>query len=163
MYIWVMKNLIFVLLVSVILCSCKNAAAKKKFKIPSEITTMYSKYVNAWSDADFSTITDDIYELPFTLYLNDTTIIYNSKKELVSFLTNSFNALEKNNYGYSITNSWEHYKKDNNLVVIEMNFTRFLKDSTIMGAKNRTATYILRKKNDKFKISALIPHTPISD
>ena len=48
-------------------------------------------------------------------------------------------------------------------VVIEMNFTRFLKDSTIMGAKNRTATYILRKKNDKFKISALIPHTPISD
>ncbi len=65
--------------------------------------------------------------------------------------------------GYSITNSWEHYKKDNNLVVIEMNFTRFLKDSTIMGAKNRTATYILRKKNDKFKISALIPHTPISD
>ncbi|MGI9559493.1 MAG: hypothetical protein ACR2MJ_01040 [Flavobacteriaceae bacterium] len=158
-----MKNLIFVLLVSVILCSCKNAAAKKTFKIPSEITTMYSKYVNAWSDADFSTITDDIYEIPFTLYLNDTTIIYNSKKELVSFLTNSFNTLEKNNYGYSITNSWEHYKKDNNLVVIEMNFTRFLKDSTIMGAKNRTATYILRKKNDKFKISALIPHTPISD
>tara|TARA_B110000003_G_scaffold34826_1_gene32103 strand:- start:856 stop:1332 length:477 start_codon:yes stop_codon:yes gene_type:complete len=158
-----MKNLIFVLLVSVILCSCKNAAAKKTFKIPSEITTMYSKYVNAWSDADFSTITDDIYELPFTLYLNDTTIIYNSKKELVSFLTNSFNTLEKNNYGYSITNSWEHYKNDNNLVVIEMNFTRFLKDSTIMGAKNRTATYILRKKNDKFKISALIPHTPISD
>lgn len=163
MYICVMKNLIFVLLVSVILCSCKNAAAKKTFKIPSEITTMYSKYVNAWSDSDFSTITDDIYELPFTLYLNDTTIIYNSKKELVSFLTNSFNTLEKNNYGYSITNSWEHYKKDNNLVVIEMNFTRFLKDSTIMGAKNRTATYILRKKNNKFKISALIPHTPISD
>ena len=163
MYICVMKNLIFVLLVSVILASCKNVAAKKTFKIPSEITTMYSKYVNAWSDADFSTITDDIYEIPFTLYLNDTTIIYNSKKELVSFLTNSFNTLEKNNYGYSITNSWEHYKKDNNLVVIEMNFTRFLKDSTIMGAKNRTATYILRKKNDKFKISALIPHTPISD
>ena len=158
-----MKNLIFVLLVSVILGSCKNVGAKKTFKIPSEITTMYSKYVNAWSDADFSTITDDIYELPFTLYLNDTTIIYNSKKELVSFLTNTFNTLEKNNYGYSITNGWEHYKKGNNLDVIEMNFTRFLKDSTIMGAKNRTATYILRKKNDKFKISALIPHTPISD
>ena len=163
MYICDMKNLIFVGLVSVILCSCKNAPAKKTFKIPSEITTMYSKYVNAWSDADFSTITDDIYELPFTLYLNDTTIIYNSKKELVSFLTNSFKTLEKNNYGYSINNNWEHYKKDNNLVVIEMNFTRFLKDSTIMGAKNRTTTYILRKKDDKFKISALIPHTPILD
>ena len=64
----------------------------------------------------------------------------------MSFLTNSFNTLEENNYGYSITNSWEHYKKDDNIVVIEMNFTRFLKDSTIMGAKNRTATYILSLK-----------------
>jgi hypothetical protein len=44
-----------------------------------------------------------------------------------------------------------------------MNFTRFLKDSTVMGAKNRTATYVLRKKNGGFKISALIPHTPVSE
>ena len=158
-----MKKLIYVLLVGVILYSCKNSTTKKSFNIPSEVKTMYSKYVTAWSNADFSTITEEIYELPFSLYLKDTTIIYNRKEELVSFLTNSFNTLEKNNYGYSITNSWEHYKKDDNLVVIEMNFTRFLKDSTIMGAKNRTATYILRKKNDKFKISALIPHTPISE
>ena len=158
-----MKNLIYVLLVSVTFYSCKNKKEKKTFKIPTEITTMYSKYVSAWSNADFTTITEDIYELPFSLYRSDTTIIYNSKEELVSFLTNSFNTLEENNYGYSITNSWEHYKKDDNIVVIEMNFTRFLKDSTIMGAKNRTATYILRKKNDKFKISALIPHTPISE
>jgi hypothetical protein len=134
--------------VSIISYNCKNSPAKKTFKIPSEIKTMYSKYVIAWSDADFTTITEEIYELPFSLYLKDTTIIYNSKKELVSFLTNSFNTLEKNNY---------------NIVVIEMNFTRFLKDSTIMGAKNRTATYILRKKNDAFKISALIPHTPVSE
>ena len=40
---------------------------------------------------------------------------------------------------------------------------RFLKDSTVMGAKNRTATYVLRKKNGGFKISALIPHTPVSE
>jgi len=158
-----MKNLIYFLLVSIIFYNCKNSPAKKTFKIPSEIKTMYSKYVIAWSDADFTTITEEIYELPFSLYLKDTTIIYNSKKELVSFLTNSFNTLEKNNYGYSITNSWDYYKKNDNIVVIEMNFTRFLKDSTIMGAKNRTATYILRKKNYAFKISALIPHTPVSE
>ena len=158
-----MKNLMCVLLVSVIFYSCNNSYTKKKYEIPFEITSMYNKYVSAWSDADFTTITEDIYELPFSLYLNDTTIIYNSKEELESFLINSFNTLEENNYGYSITNSWEHYKKDDHLVVIEMNFTRFLKDSTIMGAKNRTATYILRKKNDKYKISALIPHTPVSE
>ena len=158
-----MKNLMCVLLVSVIFYSCKNSSTKKKYEIPFEITSMYSKYVSAWSDADFTTIAEDIYELPFSLYLNDTTIIYNNKEELESFLINSFNTLEENNYGYSITNSWEHYKKDDHIVVIEMNFTRFLKDSTIMGAKNRTATYILRKKNDKYKISALIPHTPVSE
>ncbi|MDB4851013.1 hypothetical protein OAH61_01205 [Flavobacteriaceae bacterium] len=158
-----MRNLMYVLFFSVIFYSCNNSYTKKKYEIPFEITSMYSKYVSAWSDADFTTITEDIYELPFSLYLNDTTIIYNSKEELESFLINSFNTLEENNYGYSITNSWEHYKKDDHLVVIEMNFTRFLKDSTIMGAKNRTATYILRKKNDKYKISALIPHTPVSE
>ena len=158
-----MRNLMYVLFFSVIFYSCNNSYTKKKYEIPFEITSMYSKYVSAWSDADFTTITEDIYQLPFSLYLNDTTIIYNSKEELESFLTTSFNTLEENNYGYSTTNSWEHYKKDNNIVVIEMNFTRFLKDSTIMGAKNRTATYILRKKNNKYKISALIPHTPVTE
>ena len=158
-----MKNLIYYILSSVVFYNCKNSPSPKTFNIPSEITTMYSKYVSAWSDADFTTISEEIYELPFSLYLSDSTIIYKTKKELVSFLTNSFNTLEENNYGYSITNSWEHYKKDDDIVVIEMNFTRFLKDSSIMGAKNRTATYILRKKNGEFKISALIPHTQVSE
>lgn len=143
--------------------SCENSSTKKTDKIPSEITTMYKKYVSAWSDADFTTITEEIYELPFSLYLNDTTIIYNTKEDLGLFLINSFNTLEENNYGYSITNSWEHYKRDDNIVVIEMNFTRFLKDSTLMGPKNRSATYVLRKKNGAFKISAMIPHTPVSE
>ena len=75
-----MKNLIYFLLASVVFYNCKNSPTKKIFKIPSEITTMYSKYVSAWSDADFTTIIEEIYELPFSLYLNDTTIIYNSKK-----------------------------------------------------------------------------------
>jgi len=149
--------------VSVVFYCCKNTPTEKTIKIPSEIKAMYSKYVSAWSDADFTTITEEIYELPFSLYLNDSTIVYNNKEQLRSFLKNSFHTLEENNYGYSITNSWEHYKKDNNVVVIEMNFTRFLKDSTVMGAKNRTATYVLRKKNGAFKISALIPHTPVSE
>jgi hypothetical protein len=158
-----MKKIICILLLSIAFYCCKNTPTEKTIKIPSEITAMYSKYVSAWSDADFTTITEEIYELPFSLYLNDTTIIYNNKEQLTSFLKNSFHTLEENNYGYSITNSWEHYKKDNNVVVIEMNFTRFLKDSTVMGAKNRTATYVLRKKNGGFKISALIPHTPVSE
>ena len=79
--------------------------------------------------------------------LNDTFIHLdnNNKEQLTSFLKNSFHTLEENNYGYSITNSWEHYKKDNNVVVIEMNFTRFLKDSTVMGAKNSSLNKILNE------------------
>ena len=42
-----------------------------------------------------------------------------------------------------------------------MNFTRFLKDSTIMGNQFRKATYILNKKNKEFRITAMIPHTVI--
>ena len=96
-------------------------------------------------------------------------VVYITKAEIEHWIEQNnpnwlaIHILEENNYGYSITNSWEHYKKDNNVVVIEMNFTRFLKDSTVMGAKNRTATYVLRKKNGGFKISALIPHTPVSE
>ena len=55
----------------------------------------------------------------------------------------TFDELETNNYGYSIRNSWESYKMDDNLVIVEQNFTRFLKDSTIMGPEERTASYIL--------------------
>ena len=55
-----------------------------------------------------------------------------------------------NNYGYSIRNSWENYKIDDNLVIVEQNFTRFLKDSSVMGPEERTASYILRKSEGKF-------------
>ncbi len=44
-----------------------------------------------------------------------------------------------------------------------MNFTRFFKDSTIMGDKFRKATYILRKSEGNLKISALIPHTTLDE
>ena len=74
----------------------------------------------------------------------------------------TFNELESNNYGYSIRNSWESYKIDDNLVIVEQNFTRFLKDSAIMGPEERTASYILRKSEGKFQISGMVPHTTIA-
>ena len=69
----------------------------------------------------------------------------------------------ENNYGYSVTNSFEHYKEDNNIIIIEMNFTRFLKDGSIMGEKEREASYILKNIDGSYKIVALIPHTPLSE
>ena len=52
-------------------------------------------------------------------------------------------------------------KEDGNYIIVEMNFTRFLKDSTIMGNQFRKATYILNKKNKEFRITAMMPHTVI--
>ena len=90
-------------------------------------------------------------------------LIYITKEQIKSFLKVTFSELEKNNYGYSIRNQWEHYKVDNDLVAIEMNFTRFHKDSSIMGDNQRKASYILRKTNGAFKISGMIPHTNVSN
>ena len=64
---------------------------------------------------------------------------------------------------HSTRNSWESYKIDNNLVIVEQNFTRFLKDSSIMGPNERTASYILRRSNGNFQITGMIPHTSIAE
>jgi hypothetical protein len=143
----------------------KNSKLLEKdsnFKVNPLVEDMFKTYVTAWSEQDFETISEEVYEIPFSLYLQDTTIIFNTKNEVISFLKKTFNELESNNYGHSITNNWEHYREDNGLIIVEMNFTRFLKDGTIMGLKERTATYVLRKSNNKFKINGMIPHTPVS-
>ena len=96
-----------------------------------------------------------------TLYLQDTIHYLKSPNEVKSFLMNTFNNLEANHYGFSKINKWENYREDEKYIIVEMNFTRFLQDSTIMGNQFRKATYILIKKNKGFKITAMIPHTII--
>jgi len=163
LYICFMKKFLLLILFLTSLSSCQQENSNGDFKVNPLVENMYDRYVSAWSEADFETIVEEIYETPFLLFYQDTTIVYNSKNAVKSFLIKTFNQLETNNYGYSIRNDWEHYKVDDNLVVIEMNFTRFLKDSTIMGAKERKATYILRESDGKFKISGMIPHTSVAE
>ena len=127
------------------------------------VNQLFSTYVKYWSDQDFNKITKEIYGLPFTLYNQDEITVLSTQDQVLSFLKNTFNQLEENNYGYSVTNSFEHYKEDNEIIIIEMNFTRFLKDGNIMGDKEREASYILKKIDGSFKIVALIPHSPIGE
>ena len=127
------------------------------------VNQLFSTYVKYWSDQDFNKITEEIYGLPFTLYNQDEITVLSTHDQVLSFLKNTFNQLEENNYGYSVTNSFEHYKEDNEIIIIEMNFTRFLKDGNIMGDKEREASYILKKIDGSFKIVALIPHSPIGE
>lgn len=137
--------------------------AKESKLINPLVNQLFSNYVKYWSDQDINKISEEIYGLPFTLYNQDEILVFSTQDQVVSFLTNTFNQLEENNYGYSVTNSFEHYKEDNNIIIIEMNFTRFLKDGSIMGEKEREASYILKNIDGGYKIVALIPHAPISE
>ena len=153
-----MKKLI---LFSLLFISCQETS--NDIVVDPAVEDMYLRYNKAWSDGDFETITNEIYSIPFSLYLQDSTVILSSSEDIKSFLVMTFNELESNNYGYSIRNSWESYKIDDNLVIVEQNFTRFLKDSSIMGPKERTASYILRRSDGNFKISGMVPHTTIAE
>jgi hypothetical protein len=153
-----MKKLI---LFSLLFISCQETS--NDIVVDPGVEDMYLRYNKAWSDGDFETITNEIYSIPFSLYLQDSTVILSSSEDIKSFLVMTFNELESNNYGYSIRNSWESYKIDDNLVIVEQNFTRFLKDSSIMGPKERTASYILRRSDGNFQISGMVPHTSIAE
>ena len=127
------------------------------------VNQLFSNYVKYWSDQDINKISEEIYGLPFILYEQDQTAVFTTQDQVISFLKNTFNQLEANDYGYSVTNSFEHYKEDNNTIIIEMNFTRFLKDGNIMGDEERKASYILKNIDRSFKIVALIPHSPLAE
>tara|TARA_B100002052_G_C15656622_1_gene495303 strand:- start:17 stop:481 length:465 start_codon:yes stop_codon:yes gene_type:complete len=154
-----MKKLSLLLLISVFL-SCDS---KSNLEVDSTIEQTFSNYVEYWSEGDFDKIVNEIYGVPFVLYTQDNTIVMSSDKEIKDFLISTFKMLDSNNYGYSIRNKWEHFKSDKNLSIIEMNFTRYLKDSTVMGDNERTASYILRKYNGNHKIVGMIPHTAVSE
>ena len=111
------------LLLSFLFIGCQNIS--NEIIVDPDVEDMYLRYNKAWSDGDFETITNEIYSVPFSLYLQDSTVILNSSEDIKSFLIMTFNELENNNYGYSIRNSWESYKIDDNLVIVEQNFTRF--------------------------------------
>jgi len=155
----IIKKIFFFLFVTC-LFSCNS---KNEIKVDFKIEKVFSDYVNYWSNGDFDKIVSNIYSTPFVLYDQDSTIVMESEEDVKKFLISTFKTLESNNYGYSIRNKWNHYKSDKNISIIEMNFTRFLKDSTVMGDDKRNASYVLRKYNGDHKIIALIPHTPISN
>ena len=155
-----MARQLILLLLFITLVSCDS---KSDLKVDRTIEQTFTNYVEYWSDGDFDKIVNDIYGVPFVLYNQDSTVVMNTEKEVKDFLISAFETLDSNNYGYSIRNKWEHFKSDKNLSIIEMNFTRYLKDSTIMGASERSTSYILRKYNGNHKIVGMIPHTPISE
>ena len=141
--------------------SCSTEENKRAI-VDKEIEDVFKRYVQYWSDSNYDKITEEVYTSPMAVYLQDSTIILNSKAEVKNYLISTFDELERNNYGFSIRNKWNYFRKEKNIAYIEMHYTRFLKDSSVMQPKDRYSAYILTREEDKFKISALIPFTPVA-
>ena len=123
-----------------------TSLATRRFRYEISCMTMVKKIIS------------EIYDTPFIHYKQDSTKVMKTEAEVEKFLVETFKSLEEKNYGQSIINGWESYKKDEDIIIMEMNFTRFSKDGKVMGEEERTASYIIRKKDKGYKILAVIPH-----
>ena len=159
-----MKYIIFITILSLTFYSCIESTYvyNNTVKVDKEIEDVFTKYVQYWSEGNYDKITDEVYAAPMAVYLQDSTIVLNSKDDVKRYLISTFEELENNNYGFSKRNNWNYFRKEKNIAYIEMHYTRFLKDSSIMKPADRYSAYILTKKEDKFKISALIPFTSVA-
>ena len=154
------KNILFIFFF-VVLNSCSKKEKLYISETQSMIDDMFDEYFEAFSNKEFEKILDKYYDTPFIIYDQNNTIILNNRNELLSFLENASIQLDKGNYGYSKTNFFEEFREDNNLIILEMNYTRYKKDGSIMGNKDMTATYVLRKSDENYKVISLIPHSSL--
>ncbi len=154
------KNILFIFFF-IVLNSCSKNEKLYISETQSMIDDMFDEYFEAFSNKEFEKILDKYYDIPFIIYDQNNTIILNNRNELLSFLENASNQLDKGNYGYSKTNFFEEFREDNNLIILEMNYTRYKKDGSVMGNKEMTATYVLRKSDENYKVISLIPHSSL--
>jgi len=155
-----LKKIIYIFFI-VVLNSCSKKEKLYFGETQSIIDNMFDDYFEAFSNKEFEKILDKYYDIPFIIYDQNNTIILNSRNELLSFLENASNQLDKINYGYSKTNFFEEFREDNNLIILEMNYTRYKKDGSVMGNKEMKATYVLRKSDKNYKVISLTPHSSI--
>ena len=151
-----------ILLFFIVSCSCQNSKVNHN-QVPTEIEKLVFDYVKAWSERDVDYITNNIYGEPFVLFLEDTTIFLNDFEKIKTFLKNTFSNLESSNYSHSTFNKWETFKLRGDTAILEMNFTRFKKNGEVLGKRERTATYVLKKsrRDGQFKVFSIITHTVI--
>ena len=145
----------------IVINSCSKKENLNLNETQSVIDNMFDEYFEAFSNKEFDKILDKYYAIPFIIYDQNNTIILNTRNELLSFLENASNQLDKIDYGYSKTNFFEEFREDNNLIILEMNYTRYHKDGSVMGNKEMTATYVLRKSDENYKVISLIPHSSL--
>ena len=103
-----MKRLVLLIATTIIL-SCSTEENKTAI-VDKEIEDVFKRYVQYWSDSNYDKITEEVYASPMAVYLQDSTIILNSKAEVKNYLISTFDELERNNYGFSKRNSQRNWR-----------------------------------------------------
>ena len=79
-----MKNIIFITILSLTFYSCIESTYvyNNTVKVDKEIEDVFTKYVQYWSEGNYDKITDEVYAAPMAVYLQDSTIVLNSKDDV---------------------------------------------------------------------------------
>ena len=142
---------------------CQNVESQSQWTVEPAIDTLFADYTRHWIDGDAGKIAREIWDAPFSLFLPEKTVVLKNTEEIEGWLVTVLKDLNEKGYSHSVRNRWEYYKSGgNNLAVLELNYTRYLKNGEVMGSKERTTSYILRKNDDGHRIVGIVPHTPLA-
>lgn len=142
--------------------SCAATRSGPGVHAPPQIASMMASYVDLWSRGDVARIVEEAYSVPFTIIRADGTTTFEDEQALSEFLTDTFEQLRARGYDRSTLNGYEACRVHGDIAVAEMNFTRLLKDGSVMGSPERTVTYVLRRTPSGFRIAGLVPHTEVA-
>lgn len=142
--------------------SCAGTRSGPRVQAPPQIASMMASYVDLWSRGDVVRIVEEAYSVPFTIIRADGATTFEDEQALSEFLTDTFEQLRARGYDRSMLNGYEACRVHGDIAVVEMNFTRLLKDGSVMGSPERTVTYVLRRTPSGFRIAGLVPHTEVA-
>ena len=154
-----MNKYFFLTLVTSILTNSLLAQINesRNIVVPKKIERFIDGYIQAWSRGDVKNIMDKVYDVPFFIIDGDSTTVLNDSANIEKFLAGTFKSLKSQGYGYSIRNRWEKFENlPDKHIKITSNYTRYLTTNEILGAKERRATYIIKKKGNGYRITQLI-------
>lgn len=121
------------------------------------IIKLLENYNNAFGKSDYSEIIN-CFDYPSSFNLIDKTIIASNKLKL-KFIYKKIRGDLPDYYSYS---KWEKINIqliDNNIAIVNANFSRYDNQNTIFDSGS--AIYHLRFKNNEWKIFSLTPYTTI--
>lgn len=150
------------LLLLAVVAACAAPTAVRRVQAPPQIAAMMANYVELWSRGDVDRILAEAFSVPFTIIRTDGTTTYDDEQALSGFLVDTFAQLRARDYARSTLNGYEACRVHGDVAVVEMNFTRLLRDGSVMGSPERTVTYVLRRTPAGFRIAGLVPHTDVA-